>query len=155
MAILYYIWLMFISPTPMQHHKHLKITEYLSIEEFESIKNMILYNGDRKTYCNRYNNNPHLKIGDFDAFLTPSDINNVFCDPVVSGFNEIVIYDPGKEIQYYHLKIMRTPTQDQQSLADSLGDEGVYLINIYDKNLVEMERQLKDYYLKELKKIAR
>lgn len=37
------------------------ITNEVSVEKFKRIAAAILKNGDRKTYCNKYNNSPHFK----------------------------------------------------------------------------------------------
>lgn len=47
--------------------------EEITIEDFEKVKHFILQYGNRKTYCNRYNCNPHFDFGEFDAYLDPID----------------------------------------------------------------------------------
>lgn len=70
----------------------------LRLENFQKIKNFILQNGDRKTYCNRWNNNPHYGFPDFEAFLDPGPIDPVndlrwslSCDPSLTEFDTLVI----------------------------------------------------------------
>ncbi len=64
----------------------------LTPENFDRIVRFILERGDRLTWCNMYNLNPHLQLPGFDAFLNP-DVGqrNINCDPERSGFDELVI----------------------------------------------------------------
>ena len=116
---------------------YLNITDKLSLHEFEAIIDYVLAHGDRKSYCNRYSNNPHLKVGDFDLFLTPDDKQNTFCDTTISGFNEIVIYHPGADIQYYHIKL--ADAEEVEHYKDTKGHElqsdQVYLNGLYNEDL--------------------
>lgn len=54
---------------------------------FATIRQFILREGDRKTYCNRYNDNPHLGIDELDIYLNP--VKDISCDPA-GEFDEIV-----------------------------------------------------------------
>jgi hypothetical protein len=78
----------------------------MNTDNFNRIISFVLQYGDRVTYCNMYNNNPHYQFHDFDLFLNP-DIGqaNINCDPLLSGFNEIVIRNNNESIIYYHIKI--------------------------------------------------
>ncbi|MDR1912051.1 MAG: hypothetical protein LBQ52_06900, partial [Helicobacteraceae bacterium] len=76
----------------------------LEVKTFEAIASFIIKNGDRQTYCNRYNNNPHYEIGEVDIYLDPisqktnflkSDLSNNVAD-----YNRIVIYDRNKNAYY-------------------------------------------------------
>jgi len=71
---------------------------------FLLIKNHILARGDRQTYCNRYNHNPHFQFREFDIYLNP-DIGqqNINCDSKLSDFNEMVIRT--KDSDYYNLTL--------------------------------------------------
>ena len=80
----------------------------LSSENFRRIKRFVLQAGDRQTYCNRYNHNPHYSFGEgFEVYLNP-DVGqrNINCDPARSDFDEIVIQiqPPRGVTLYYHLK---------------------------------------------------
>ena len=67
----------------------------LTPTNFALIRQFILREGDQKTYCNMYNNNPHLGGLGFDVFLNPADgQKNIGCDPELGGFDTIVISDP-------------------------------------------------------------
>ena len=67
------------------------------IAAFRAIERFILSNGDRQTYCNMYNNNPHYALGDsLHVYLNPSvgvEQHNINCDPTKSDFNQIVVQD--------------------------------------------------------------
>lgn len=64
----------------------------LSPENFTAIKKYILAKGDRETFCNMYNDNPHIEIGELDCYLLPETGQaNINCDPAKSDFNVMVI----------------------------------------------------------------
>ena len=62
--------------------------------EFRAIRDFILRKGDRRTYCNMFNRNPHYSFDGFEAYLHP-DVGqrNINCEPALSGFDRIVIQD--------------------------------------------------------------
>lgn len=66
--------------------------EPLGGDAFIAIKRFILAKGDRQTFGNMYNRNPHYAFDGFDAFLIP-DVGqaNINCDPARSDFDGIVI----------------------------------------------------------------
>ena len=74
----------------------------LTIANFRAIRSFVLKRGDRQTYCNMYNRNPHYAFSDFDVFFNP-DVGqrNINCDPELSGFDELVIRDWNTEPIYY------------------------------------------------------
>jgi hypothetical protein len=64
----------------------------MTTTQFDIIKQYILRKGDRQTYCNMYNNNPHLALDEFEVYLNPSiGQANINCDPNLSDFNDLVI----------------------------------------------------------------
>ena len=76
----------------------------LTAANFLLIKNHILARGDRLTYCNRYNHNPHFQFREFDIYLNPdTGQQNINCDPKLSDFNEMVIRT--KDSDYYNLTL--------------------------------------------------
>jgi hypothetical protein len=77
------------------------------------LKNHILKKGDRKTYCSMYNNNPHLALSDMDLYLNP-DVGqlNINCDPKLSDFHHVVVYDRTANT-YYGIKL-RFPTKPKK-----------------------------------------
>ena len=78
-----------------------------SIEEFRRIRDFVLAQGDRMTWCNMYNDNPHYAFYGFDVFLNPDlGQRNINCDPAISGFDTLVIRDP-KTKQYLHVRERR------------------------------------------------
>ncbi|CAF1155732.1 unnamed protein product [Didymodactylos carnosus] len=75
-------------------------------DRFNLIKTFILKDGDKQTYCNMYNNNPHYNLNDFQIYLNPSiGQKNISCDPKLSDFNEIVVHDISSEDRYYRIKL--------------------------------------------------
>lgn len=56
------------------------------------IKQAILQNGQRETYCNIYNDNPAYHTKGFQFYLNPdTGQQNVNCDPAKSDFNTLTI----------------------------------------------------------------
>lgn len=43
----------------------------LKASSFNRIKDFVLAHGDRQTYCNMYNNNPHIALGNMDMTFPP------------------------------------------------------------------------------------
>ena len=77
----------------------------LTAATFNQIKNFILAHGDRQTYCNMYNNNPHAVFANMDIFLNPdTGQQNINCDIKLSGFNHMVIRTQ-YPLKYYHIKL--------------------------------------------------
>jgi len=130
---------------------YLEISEYISVDCFEQILFWILQNGDRKTYRNKDNHNPYYRCRDFDVYLNP-----YYCPGQVdnrtrhhsSDYNEIVIYDPGKPIQYYTLRLVRQGDAEYYELS---GYSSVYLISWYDKDMHRILESLISNYLDEIK----
>lgn len=144
------LYFLFFSPNVMDQKDYINITEMLPVEEFNTISQFILQNGDKKTYCNRYNNNPHLEMVGFDLFLTPESTTNINCDPEISGFNEIVIYAAVEELQYYHILLVKNLKKKKNNFIDAeevLIENQVYLSNIYYKDPDEMLEKLTAVYL--------
>lgn len=66
----------------------------LTVAAFTRVKRYILARGDRRTYCNMFNLNPHVSCDGFEAYLHP-DVGqrNINCDPALSDFDRLVIQD--------------------------------------------------------------
>lgn len=47
----------------------------LRLENVQKIKNFILRNGERKSYCNKYSHNPHLAFLEFGVYLNPGPVS--------------------------------------------------------------------------------
>jgi len=61
-------------------------------EDFVRVKRWILERGDRVTFGQMYNQNPHYTFGAVDAFLLPeTGQQNINCDPRLSDFDAIVL----------------------------------------------------------------
>jgi hypothetical protein len=78
--------------------------EFLTVADFNRIKNYVLAHGDRETYCQMYNNNPHAALGGVDIYLHPdTGQQNINCDPKLSGFNHVVIRT--QKMTYYRIAL--------------------------------------------------
>ena len=88
------VCLMFLGVLSMDTAAYTGDQEILTLENFNKIKNFILQHGDRETYCNMLNDNPHFQFADLDAYLHPEGgRKNINCDPNLSDFDELVIWD--------------------------------------------------------------
>jgi hypothetical protein len=78
----------------------------LTVESFQSIKRFILEHGDRQTYCNMYNRNPHYRFRGFEVFLNP-DVGqrNINCDPEHSDFDQMVIREESGEGRFLRVQV--------------------------------------------------
>lgn len=77
----------------------------LSRANFETIKVFVLERGDRLTYSNMYNSNPHYRFDGFDVYLNPeAGQRNINCDPALSDFDEIVIHEQKVGGEYFRVK---------------------------------------------------
>ncbi len=73
-------------------------------KNFIIIRDFVLNNGSRETYCNMYNNNPHYQFTDeFEVFLNPSSQEYINCDAPASEFIEIVFRTTATPFKYYHV----------------------------------------------------
>jgi hypothetical protein len=92
----------------------------LTVANFVRIKKFILAQGKRKTYCNRYNNNPYWAFPAFNAYLNPADPGNINSETGNFEFNELVIQasvpqpanqywsNPGPITEYWHISLHAT-----------------------------------------------
>ena len=61
-------------------------------DNLQKIKQFILQNGRRETYCNKFNNNPAYHTKEFQLYLDPDAGQlNGNCDPAKSDFNTLTI----------------------------------------------------------------
>lgn len=85
------------------------LSEELSVKKFQDIVDFILKNGDRRTYCNMYNNNPHYKLERFDIYLNPINQGINWSEDrfssVISDYNKIVIIDFESSATDYYITL--------------------------------------------------
>jgi len=124
------------------------VSSIVNIEKFENIKEFILKNGDKMTYRNIDNNNPHYKFKNFDTYLG-ADIGqkNINNDPEISDFNQLTIVDSKSNIRYYELLILRKGDikEGKRWVKEGMKEEQVYLVDVYGKGLKLMENNLLNY----------
>jgi hypothetical protein len=75
----------------------------VSRESFLEIKKFILDAKITTTYCNRFNNNPSLRLSNLSFYLDPDDPTNTNCILTRSDFNTLVIYNGSSDCQYIRL----------------------------------------------------
>jgi len=89
--------------------QYIDLSEELPVEKFQDIVQFILKNGDRQTYCNMYNNNPHYKLEEFDIFLNPINQSINWSEKKlsnkISDYNKIVIQNFQENVIYYRLTL--------------------------------------------------
>jgi len=101
------------------------------------IKQFILQQGNRETYCNMYNDNPAYQTKGYHFYLNPdSGQENINCDPKKSDFHNLTIRKSGggknqyRTVEflgrYYVYITTNSPTDDltvlqvRQFVADAL-----------------------------------
>lgn len=130
-------------------NEYADITGTFSMNDFEVVKTFILNNGDRKTYRNFDNNNPHYSFNGFEAYLNAeigqANPNN---DPTISDFNQITIRDRNADPQYYYIHIVRKGDNNNTDINkpfEGLKEEKVYLLNPHDDDINIMKNNLIRY----------
>lgn len=127
----------------------LDITYMMNYNDFENIKTYILSNGDRETFGNMYNDNPHYSFEGFETYLNPEIGQlNINCDPELSDFNEIVIRDQSSDPQYFHLLIVRNGDLENEQITRNVSGliEGkIYLLKYYEYELEIMVEKVRIY----------
>ena len=90
-------------------NQYVDITKEFSAKEFETIVAFVLKKGDRRFYCNRFNNSPHYKVDSFAVYLDPINqfinVTNENLSDKTSDYTTIVIHDAQSDIQYYRIQL--------------------------------------------------
>jgi (2Fe-2S) ferredoxin len=107
----------------------------LSKEDFRKIVQFVLSEGDRQTYCNMYNDNPHYKTNDFEIYINPVNQNINPLSVNVLDYNEIVFEATEPELCYCDIR---------------LGDDGKVHIATLRKGFKNIFR---DVYIPKLKSL--
>ncbi len=122
--------------------------------KFEKIQRFILKNGDRRTYRNFDNHNPHYKFSNCEVFLG-ADIGqrNGTNDPAISNFNQLTITDYEATLRYYELIIVRKGDLEAKKawIREGMEEEQVYLVDVYGKGLALLKNNL-PIYLEQIEK---
>jgi hypothetical protein len=130
-----------------------ELSDLISLNEFEQIKSFVLKKGDRQTYRNIDNNNPHFKFKNFHVYLG-SDIGqkNLNNDPALSDFNQLVIYDHDALINYYEVIMVRKGDVKIQKSWLQAGMQESHLYLLVSRNN-EMEKMLSNLssYLEQIR----
>ena len=96
------------------------------------IKEFILKNGFRSTYCNMYNNNPAFHGKNFHFYLNPDNgQKNINCDPDKSDFNTLVMR-----------KMKHASGEDQYRYINFLDKHNIYIeVSLPLKDLTVLQTQ--------------
>ncbi|ADV51287.1 hypothetical protein Celal_4043 [Cellulophaga algicola DSM 14237] len=126
----------------------IEISKVIPPGKFEEIQRFLLKNGDRRTYRNFDNHNPHYTFSNCEVFLG-ADIGqrNSNNNPAISNFNQLTITDYDSALRYYELIIVRKGDLEAEKawLKEGMEEEQVYLVDIYGKGLVLMKKNLSVY----------
>jgi hypothetical protein len=109
------------------------ISEILSKDDFERIEQFIMDKGDRKTFSQKYNLNPHYSFEDLDVYLNP--VSQWIISNNIGDYNVMVIHD---ETGYYHM---------------ILENGKVYVYNPYRLDLECLANEILKKYIPKLKSL--
>ena len=134
---------MFSYPLIPQDHPRLSrdINKIFNVNDFKRIVQYILDNGDRQTYNNMYNNNPHYSLKDFDIYLDPIsqwiNFRKEYLSAEVNHYNRITIMDwNSKHVIYYRIMLY---------------NEKVWIYNLYEVEQTNYEKEIINKYIPKLK----
>lgn len=134
------------------------VSNLVSYNEFEQIKNFILEKGDKKTYRNFDGDNPHYKFGNFDVFLG-ADIGqrNITNDPDISDFNQLTIMDWKSEFTYTKVIIVREGDikNNKQWILEGMEEGKVYLVHVHNGEINILKNNLSKYLEKIREEISK
>jgi hypothetical protein len=118
------------------------ITNNFSESQFDELKRFILKKGDRQTYRNFDNNNPHYKLGNADLYLNAeTGQKNMNNDATLSNFNEISINDPK---YHYTIRLVRKGDLKKTNIYSPKGleENKLYLTGVYRLNKAKLKEIL-------------
>jgi hypothetical protein len=118
----------------------------LTVANFTRIRQFILRQGQRQTYCQKYNNNPHWAFNGFNAYLNPPDQRNIRCEIGKSDFPWLVFQTtmPHQKIRYWHVKLTEaTKTILIQQLYAKVNREKILkeAARLFQQALMEIDKQ--------------
>lgn len=117
----------------------IEINDMLHFYDFEQMRSFIIENGDRKTYCPNYKNNPHYVMAD--------DNLEIYMNPVVKGGAMPKVLD--YTVMYIVSNASGAPFNYYLFLSDQ---RDVYL---YDYNKYLSEEPIRRQVLKQLDAILK
>lgn len=115
----------------------IKINDILNFYDFEQIRSFIIKNGDKKTYCPNYKDNPHYEMKDESL--------EIYMNPAVSG--DYKPKDLDYTIMYIVSNINQTPFNYYLYLTDQ---RDVYL---YDYNKYLSDKSIRKQIVEQLNSI--
>jgi len=75
----------------------------LTVGNFVRIRQFILSQGRRRTYCNMFNDNPYWQFFGFNAYLNPAVPTNINCEIGKFEFNTLVIQVTAPHTKYWDI----------------------------------------------------
>lgn len=109
--------------------KEKDISNQFSAKEFKQLRTFVFNNGNRLTFRNFDNNNPHCKRDGIDLFFGTFQ-QHFGKNPMEEDYTELIIRVKEEKINYITLK---------------LDDDKVYLVDVYRKGFQELETVLKKH----------
>ena len=115
----------------------------LTIDSFLKIKAVIMNTGDRVTYCNMYNHNPHYGFKTLDAFLNPDTGQaNINCETNKSDFNEMVLRTKDTPFRYVSIRLKMTSSGERtvELLHGAKEDDATKMVSLALSELQQEEQ---------------
>ncbi len=130
------------------------ISKKIDLEKFETIKNFVLEKGDKQTFRNFDNNNPHYSLFGRELFLG-SDIGqkNSSNDPKKSDFNELTVIS--KLYSGVNLHLLAVRIGDIESKKQWIQDdmkEGFVYVELHKKFSIDLVEQHIEWLILEFNK---
>lgn len=124
----------------------IKIDDSLNFYDFEQMRSFILRNGDRKTYCPNYTDNPHyeMKSKNLDIYMNPSAGGDY--TPKDLDYTIMYIVSRGDEIPFnYYLYLTDRRDVYLYDYNKYLADESVRkkVLTELDSILLAMKKEMK------------
>ncbi len=134
--------------------KYTDITDQLSVDEFEEVKQFILKGKGTQSFRNYDNDNPHHAFIDFDMYLG-ADLgqHNIYNDPELSDFNELTIRknDLMGDVTFKIIILREGDIKNNRAhIIDGMEEGHIYLVDI-DKKGIDTLREKLTPFLKTIK----
>lgn len=132
------------------------ITSQLSVQDFENFKMLILDSGIYEPFFNKYHEQPVYSFDDdFTTTLEPEVGQlNSSCNPLISDFNKLVVFDSDLQFKYIHFLIIRQGDMQKENveIPDYVGlkENKVYLLKYYDYDIEQILIE-SEYYIEKMK----
>jgi hypothetical protein len=125
------------------------VTDHFSLAQFEALKEKILKNGDKQTYRNYDNQNPHYVLNGVNLYLNAEiGQENIDNDPELSDFNEITVNDSIHN-RSFTIRIVREKDFENKQIYihEGMKKNRNYLMDYYQNISEAMKKEIIEKYL--------